>query len=514
MKKEKQVKAYQRRTKSGKMVTVKAHTAKYDAAEAAKEAAKRKGAGDEFEARSMVKDALAKRSKDEAELIKEQLAKYGGEKGKELAKDEKKTPTKKPAPKKMRPSMDSGTTGAETKKFVAEGDKAKRKFDLFEKKSTNGYINKDHTISYKGNEGYKLYGDGSPKNPYKLEKATPAEIKMAKKSVRGEETFGTMLSKSYGNGSRVSPSKKQTTTSGVSSAEFKSWYHDPKSKEGKAAAKKLKEQVGAEKYKEMNKQANSGYSPRGHLSMFKKLGSVGGEIAPKKSSVVTSSNGTPTKALTTGAKRVTSKGEYTKGFTDFVTKHGYAINRYGVIKKGNEVQDRSVLDGFTKAYRSGSKVSFSKPKQTDVEKAYAQYHREQRGKGTPDYSSEDFMDFASTYKNKETTKSKPLSSKKVEVSRTAPTKKKDSSSGKPSVTQGAKPVPLYKEDSLTRSVKLPKGVTLKGGWMKVDNSGTKGVGHSSWSNKSDVYEAMLSDGKKVTLKRTYGPAGQDKVTFE
>ena len=50
MKKEKQVRSYQRRTKSGKTVTVKAHTAKYDAAEMVKEALKKKkGAGTEFE---------------------------------------------------------------------------------------------------------------------------------------------------------------------------------------------------------------------------------------------------------------------------------------------------------------------------------------------------------------------------------------------------------------------------------------------------------------------------------
>ena len=42
MKKEKIVRTYQRRTKSGKMVTVRQHTASYDAAEKAKGAAKRK----------------------------------------------------------------------------------------------------------------------------------------------------------------------------------------------------------------------------------------------------------------------------------------------------------------------------------------------------------------------------------------------------------------------------------------------------------------------------------------
>lgn len=49
MKKEKTIRTYQRRTKTGKVVTVKQHTAKYDAAEALKEAAKKKGAGDELE---------------------------------------------------------------------------------------------------------------------------------------------------------------------------------------------------------------------------------------------------------------------------------------------------------------------------------------------------------------------------------------------------------------------------------------------------------------------------------
>lgn len=48
MKAEKKVKAYTRRTKSGKTVTVKAHTARYDAADK-KDAAKKKGAGKEFE---------------------------------------------------------------------------------------------------------------------------------------------------------------------------------------------------------------------------------------------------------------------------------------------------------------------------------------------------------------------------------------------------------------------------------------------------------------------------------
>lgn len=42
MQKEKQIKSYQRKTKSGKVVTVKAHTAKYTAADMAAEALRKK----------------------------------------------------------------------------------------------------------------------------------------------------------------------------------------------------------------------------------------------------------------------------------------------------------------------------------------------------------------------------------------------------------------------------------------------------------------------------------------
>ena len=70
MKKEKTVRTYQRRTKTGKVVTVKQHTAKYDAAEALKEVAKKKGAGDEMLQRKLdaewqkIEDAFMKEHPD------------------------------------------------------------------------------------------------------------------------------------------------------------------------------------------------------------------------------------------------------------------------------------------------------------------------------------------------------------------------------------------------------------------------------------------------------------------
>ena len=410
MKKEKQIKSYQRKTKSGKMVTVKSHTAKYDAAEKAREAAKKKGAGKEFEERKKKPVLL------EIPFDKEEEKKVLDD----VKETDKKESTKKPAEKKT------------TKKV-------------------------------------RLVGSGT-KEPTPKRKS---EAKVAKTTA-----------------SKPSTSEPEFTT-----AEFKEWYRGTGSAADKKVAKALRAQLGRSGYRKLEDEAIDNYSSRGHLSLFKGL-----------------SGASATKALTTGTKRVTSKGEYTKGFTDFVTKHGYDINRYGVIKKGNEVQDRSVLDGFAKAYRSGSKVSFPKPKQTAVEKAYAQYHKEQGGKGSPNYSSEEFMDFASMYEHN---RNSGKATKSKTVSRTKTSKKTTkSTTNKTSISPGGKPVPAREEGILTRAAKLPKGVSLKGGWHRVDASGTKGVGYSSWGSKADVYEAVLSNGKKAILKRTYGPAGEDKTTFE
>ena len=87
MQKEKKVRTYQRRTKSGKMVTVRAHTAKYDAAEEAKELAKKKGSGDELEMRKrkLAMEQLA--GKKAADILEEKLKE---EKEKESEKEEPK----------------------------------------------------------------------------------------------------------------------------------------------------------------------------------------------------------------------------------------------------------------------------------------------------------------------------------------------------------------------------------------------------------------------------------------
>lgn len=77
MKAEKKVRTYTRRTKSGKTVTVKAHTAKYDAADK-KDATKKKGAGKELEERKKsVKSEWGKMSARQIKDAKEIMEQTG-----------------------------------------------------------------------------------------------------------------------------------------------------------------------------------------------------------------------------------------------------------------------------------------------------------------------------------------------------------------------------------------------------------------------------------------------------
>lgn len=121
MKKEKKVRTYQRRTKSGKTVTVRAHTASYEAAEKAKEAAKKKGAGDEIAERKkknwelpmneflkkLKEERAQKREEEESKRVEDEKTK------KSEKKTEKKTPAKKTTKKR---TVGTGTNGPEPKK--------------------------------------------------------------------------------------------------------------------------------------------------------------------------------------------------------------------------------------------------------------------------------------------------------------------------------------------------------------------------------------------------------------
>lgn len=119
MKKEKQVKSYQRRTKSGKVVTVKAHTAKYDAADK-KEMTKKKGAGEELEERkkapryTQMEIPFEEEKKKVEEEVKEELPE----------KKEKKKPSRPINGGTNGPSRKPGTkpTPAKPKKSATKDD--------------------------------------------------------------------------------------------------------------------------------------------------------------------------------------------------------------------------------------------------------------------------------------------------------------------------------------------------------------------------------------------------------
>lgn len=196
MKKEKQVRTYQRRTKSGKMVTVKAHTATYDAAEKAKEMAKKKGSGGELEEK---KKAKVRDMPDPHLDMKD----YLDELKKGLKKDEEqiKDSTKKESTKKLKRPIGSGTLGPEKRK--------------------------------------------------------------AKKDTTTKKDSGE-----------------------ISSADFKEWYHGTGSDADKRVAKMLKAKLGRAGYKKLEDEAIDNYSSRGHLKLFKSLGSISNDSTPAKSSKV------------------------------------------------------------------------------------------------------------------------------------------------------------------------------------------------------------------------------------
>lgn len=138
MKKEKKVRTYQRRTKSGKTITVRAHTASYEAADKAKEAAKKKGAGDEFSSKVKKGEEWKLPMNEFLDKLKEERAqkredeepkKFEDEKPKK--KSEKKTPAKKATKKR---TVGTGTNGPEpkkkatTKKMAAKTDTSEPAF--------------------------------------------------------------------------------------------------------------------------------------------------------------------------------------------------------------------------------------------------------------------------------------------------------------------------------------------------------------------------------------------------
>lgn len=478
MKKEKTVKTYQRRTKSGKIVTVRQHTASYDAADKAKDAAKRKGAGKELE------EVKAKKSPQKADLFD----------GYDFTKDDFN-------------EWYEGTGSAADKKVA----KALRK--TLGRKAYN-------ELNNLAADNYKKGGANSF-----FKKNVHSTATAVNKASTATDLASIKVPKGYTLQGKPRPFKDDEGKGHKVSAINKDGYKVTLYRYDDATAKKLGEN---------NKQWNLEFGSETPIksSASKK----GAKKKDKTERVLTNGEdvkSTETRSITT--KRTTSKGDYTPAFRDYVKKSGYELNEYGVLLKGGKPVEngRNIMQSFAKAYRSGSKPTLPKQSSgrlTAVEKAYADYHKEQGRKGKPDYSSEEFMDFASTYKKQ----GSPRASKKT----TAKTGKSAKKSEKETYVEaggkkGHKAVPKssykkYKEDPayerrLEKDPKFASSEAVKGAKAELRGYGKQtpasiarqyGKDSKEYKGYMKLYSTPVpKDPKKAAVRNAvlqgFGRAGDD-----
>lgn len=238
MKKEKQVRSYKRRTKSGKTITVKAHTAKYEAADKkAKEVSKKEGAGKELEEHKKKPVQL------EIPFDKEEEKKVLSE-VKEAAKKSEK-PTERKTTKKVRP-VGSGTNGPTPKKSEKKISK------VITKTTTKPTTSEPAFTAAEFKEWYRGTGSAADK---KVAKALRAQLGRAGyrkledeaidgysarghlsmfKRVSGGSSTGSTKKSNESKVSKVSskvpkdkPKRKSIKGSlGITKSEFTAWYND------------------------------------------------------------------------------------------------------------------------------------------------------------------------------------------------------------------------------------------------------------------------------------------------
>ena len=247
MKKEKQIRTHQRRTKSGKMVTVRAHTAKYDAADKAKEMATKKGAGKELENRKKKNEEVQLEIPFDKEEEKKVLDKVKGEEKKPTSKKSEK-PAEKKTTKKVRP-VGSGTNGPTPKEKSVV------------KSTATSSVKRDPTdVEFLARQ---IAGARSGSLDAARDKVNSMSDRTYKSWLR---SYGVLKDKKSS-----MKSKPTTSTPAFTAAEFKEWYRGTGSAADKKVAKALRAQLGRSGYRKLEDEAIDGYSARGHLSMFKRV---------------------------------------------------------------------------------------------------------------------------------------------------------------------------------------------------------------------------------------------------
>lgn len=275
MKKEKQVRSYKRRTKSGKTVIVKAHTAKYEAAdEKAKEVSKKPGAGKELEERKKKPVQL------EVPFDKEEEKKVLDEVSKEDAKThekESKRLHKKVASleKKLRDLkyVHSGLKRDDPKKLKYAKKIQELQSDLIATKKASAHQDK---VAYSGK-------DDTKKSSSSAEKKTTKKVRPVGSGTNGP----TPKRKSEEKITKTTASKPATSEPAFTAAEFKEWYRGTGSAIDKKVAKALRAQLGRSGYRKLEDEAIDNYTSRGHLSMFKRVSGGSSTSAKPKSSLGT-----------------------------------------------------------------------------------------------------------------------------------------------------------------------------------------------------------------------------------
>lgn len=336
MKKEKKVRTYQRRTKSGKTVTVRAHTASYEAAEKAKEAAKKKGAGDEIAERKKknwelpMNEFLKKLKEERAQKREEEESKrVEDEKTKESEKKtEKKTPAKKTTKKR---TVGTGTNGPEpkkkttTKKTATKADTSEPAFTSAEFKEwyrgTGSDADKKVAKALRkqlGRSGYRKFEDEAISNY-----TSRGHLSMFKRVSGGSSTGSTKesneskVSKVSSKVPKAKPEKKSVKGSlGITKSEFKEWYSDTdgSSPSFKKVNKALKKFYGKD-WDEVENRAVFGGKTQ-YQDMLKEIGSRFA-TSPKISKATAS-------AKTSKTTKVSSASSFMDGYKDMNALREYA----------------------------------------------------------------------------------------------------------------------------------------------------------------------------------------------
>ena len=430
MKKEKTIRTYQRRTKSGKVVTVRQHTASYDAAEKLREMAKKKGAGKEFEDRKSkgmpdpslpLEQYLDELSKRKKESEAEDSVDVSREDAKTQEKGAKRLSNKVTSLEKKLHDLKytySGLKRSDPKRLGYARRIQKLQEDLIATKKASAH--QDSTASSvkgedkKGSEkktAEKVRPVGSGTKVDKQTKAwfnsSPSSFSKVKVS---KDKFGWRIDLSDGSGQvydskeaaqkdakllrgmykewkgsskgpKGSTPTKTSTSSSASSpaftaAEFKEWYRGTGSAADKKVAKALREQLGRAGYRKLEDEAIDGYSARGHLSMFKRVSGGSGVNESKKGAAISKTSSTE--------KSTSAKAEKTNGYTivkgpgmmgdDFAVKGGKAYTRdvtkknpkWKLMKEG-PVQ-RTVLE-YYEALQDTSKPSSKLKRKTSTKTA-------------------------------------------------------------------------------------------------------------------------------------------------